>query len=85
VRNRRALGTPLRADKHPVNAVAFAPDGRTLASAGDDKTVRLWNPILWSDEWKPLHDRVCEAVGHNLSKTDWHSLLPNEPYHRTCA
>ena len=56
------IGSPLRTGYQTgVNTVAFSPDGKMLASADSDGTVRLWNPATGQPIGSPIQT-ASEAV-----------------------
>jgi WD40 repeat protein len=65
-----------------VSAVAFSPDGKTLATAGFD-TIRVWKEMLWSSS-TDLHTTVCDLLLQGLSRPEWAQYAPGIPYRRSC-
>ena len=46
--------------------------------------MRLWDPMLWSDDAEAFERYVCGAVGRSLTRREWLEFLPDRPYRATC-
>jgi WD40 repeat protein/class 3 adenylate cyclase/tRNA A-37 threonylcarbamoyl transferase component Bud32 len=77
LRARRRLGNAFGPFLGTIPATLFAPDGHLVIDL-------LSNAIEWPMDTSTWESFACRAAGRNLTRAEWHDLLPSRPYESVC-
>jgi WD40 repeat protein len=78
VRDRKRIGEPFPISTNLIPAVAFEPGGHLFIT--ELGAVSEW-PLDVSS-WERF---ACNAASRDLTRAEWHDLLPNRPYRHVCG
>lgn len=77
LQSRKRLGDPFGRYPGFIPFTLFEPDGRLLI-------LLAGNAVQWPINLPTWERSACRIVGHNLTRAEWHDVLPNRAYRPIC-
>jgi hypothetical protein len=62
----------------PRNTLRFTPDRQLVLGS------IIVSRVLTSTSEREVTETLCRSVDANLTRTEWATYVPNQPYHKLC-
>jgi WD40 repeat protein len=77
VQSRKRVGGPFPIEQGSVPVARFAADGRLVVENVADTSQ-------WPVDVRTWERFACQVVGRDLTRAEWHDVLPNRTYRHVC-